>query len=123
MKNIGIKIIILVIVLIMISFIISNSVYAVTDVVDNVDKYVPQRDSGQNTKTVEMGKKIIGIITNIGIVVSVISIMVLGVKYILGSVEEKAKYKETAIPILIGIGMLAAACSIVGIIYNFATNL
>ena len=41
---------------------------------------------------------ILAAIRNISIVTSVIVLMVIGVKYILGSVEEMASYKETMVP-------------------------
>ena len=46
---------------------------------------------------------IIEVIRVIGIIVTVISLMLLGIKYMTGSVEEKADYKKTMIPYLIGV--------------------
>ena len=60
--------------------------------------------------------KIMGMIRNVAIVASVIVIMVLGVKYMLGSVEEKAEYKKTIIPYIIGIALLLSSSTIVKII-------
>ena len=40
-----------------------------------------------------VGNRIIGVISPIGIVVSVIILMVIGIKYMVGSAEEKSKYK------------------------------
>ncbi len=37
---------------------------------------------------------ILGTITVIGIVISAITLTVLGIKYMIGSVEEKAEYKK-----------------------------
>ncbi len=59
---------------------------------------------------------IIGTIKVIGIVVSFITLMVLGIKYMTGSVSEKAEYKKTMIPYLIGAFMLLAITQVVGII-------
>ena len=42
----------------------------------------------------------------IGIILSVIILAILGIKYILGSVEEKAEYKNDIIPYLIGAALL-----------------
>lgn len=61
---------------------------------------------------------ILGYIRNIGIVVSVIALMIIGVKFMLGSAEEKANYKETLIPYLIGIIILLAGSIIPSVIYN-----
>ena len=41
----------------------------------------------------------------------------------MGSVEEKAEYKKTLLPYVIGASMVFAASSLVSIIYNIAINL
>ncbi|MEI3401230.1 MAG: hypothetical protein V8R51_02250 [Clostridia bacterium] len=38
----------------------------------------------------------------VGIVLSVVILIILGIKYMMGSAEEKAEYKKTMIPYLIG---------------------
>ena len=64
--------------------------------------------------------KIMGIIRNISAIASVIIIMVIGVKYILGSVEEKAEYKKTFLPLIIGIILVVSATTIASFIFNTA---
>lgn len=77
-------------------------------------------DSSVNTSGIsDIGNKIITILTTIGIVVSVIVLVVLGIKYMMGSAEEKAEYKKTLMPYVIGAGLIFAASSIAQIIYNF----
>lgn len=66
------------------------------------------------------GNKIITIVTTIGSVISVIVIIILGIKYMMGSVEEKAEYKRTLMPFLIGTLFIFAASTIASIIYNIA---
>lgn len=66
-----------------------------------------------------IGNSIVAIITTIGIVVSVIVLIVLGIKYMLGSAEEKAEYKKTLLPYVIGAGLVFAASTIATIIFNF----
>ena len=50
-------------------------------------------------------------------------IMVLGIKYMMGSAEEKAEYKKTMIPYLVGAILIFAATTIANVIYNFANGL
>ena len=57
-------------------------------------------------------------ITNITVVASVIILMVIGVKYIIGSVEEKANYKATLLPYIIGIIFAVSGTTIVDAIYK-----
>ena len=66
---------------------------------------------------------IIGVITTIGVVVSVISLIVIGIKYMLGSVEEKAEYKETLKPYLIGAFLVFTVSLVPQLIYQFMQNL
>lgn len=61
-----------------------------------------------------------GMIRNVAIVASVIIIMVLGVKYMLGSVEEKAEYKKSFMPLIIGIVLVVSATTIAAFIFNMA---
>lgn len=64
--------------------------------------------------------QIMGMIRNVAIIASVIIIMVLGVKYMLGSVEEKADYKKSFMPLIIGIILVVSATTIASFIFNMA---
>ena len=70
-----------------------------------------------------VGKRVMGIIQAVGMIVSVAVIMVLGIKYMMGSAEEKAEYKKTMIPYVIGAILLFAATTIANAVYNFANGL
>ena len=63
---------------------------------------------------------IMGMIRNVAAIAAVIIIMVLGVKYMLGSVEEKAEYKKSFMPLIIGIVLVVAATAIAAFIFNMA---
>lgn len=64
--------------------------------------------------------QIMGMIRNIAAIAAVIIIMVLGVKYMLGSVEEKAEYKKSFMPLIIGIILVVSATTIASFIFNMA---
>lgn len=70
-----------------------------------------------------VGNKAITIVTTIGIVLSVIFLIILGLKYMLGSVEEKAEYKKSLMPYIIGCIFVFAASTIATVFYNVMTNL
>lgn len=70
-----------------------------------------------------VGNAIIKILRIIGIVSSVIVLIIIGIKYMLGSVEEKAEYKKTLIPYIIGAALVFATSAFVTVIYNWFTNL
>lgn len=65
---------------------------------------------------------VLGIINTVGIVCAVIVLAVLGVKYMLGSVEEKADLKKSMIPYVIGIFLLVCATTLPNIIYNIVNS-
>jgi len=69
-----------------------------------------------------IGKKIIGGLKAIGTIIAVAILIVLGIKYMMGSAEEKAEYKKTMIPYLIGAILIFAAPYIAGVIYKFANE-
>ena len=59
----------------------------------------------------------------VGIVIAVIIILVIGIKYMIGSAEEKAEYKKTMIPYLVGAILIFAGATIVNVVYNLVTGL
>lgn len=66
-------------------------------------------DGDNFTKTV---KQVYRVLLGIGIGVSVIIIGIMGVKIMIGSVEEKAEIKEKMIPYIIGCGVMFGAFAI-----------
>ena len=90
-----------------------------TGIID-VDKYKPSTDVTDADQKLVKSKVgiVLGIIRNISAVVAVISLMVIGLKYIFGSVEEKANYKQTLLPYVIGAVLAVTSTTIVSFIYN-----
>lgn len=70
----------------------------------------------------DMGNDILGIIRIVGTVISVGVLMVLGIKYMMGSAQEKAEYKKTFIPYVIGVVLLFAATNIAPAIASFVNK-
>ena len=89
-------------------------VFAAVDAESFIDGMDDQTiDNGQIQS---IGGKIIHTITNIGMVVAVAVLVVLGIKYMMGSAEEKAEYKKTLIPYFIGALLIFSAAAIVKVI-------
>ena len=77
-----------------------------------------------NTSTiVTMGGQIIGVVRTVGVLVAVVILLILGIKYMVGSAEEKADYKKSMIPYLVGAVLIFAASAIAGIVYDMTTAL
>ena len=74
-------------------------------------------------KIVSVGGNIAGIIQTVGTVVAVIILIVLGIKYMMGSAEEKAEYKKTLLPYIIGAALVFAAATIASVVFNFASSI
>ena len=51
-----------------------------------------------------------------------IILLVIGIKYIIGSAEQKAEYKTTMIPYIVGAVLIFAGTSIVKVIYQLASQ-
>lgn len=77
-----------------------------------------------NTDKISTGiNNIIQIISYVGSGIAVIVLIVLGIKYMMGSAEEKAEYKKTLLPYILGAVLVFAASSIAGIIFSFSSTL
>ena len=97
---------------------ISGLVFADSQI--NPADLTPTYTEGGDTGLKEKATNIMGWIRNIAIIAAVIVVMVIGVKYILGSVEEKAEYKKTFMPLIIGLFLVVAASTIVTWIMSIA---
>lgn len=86
------------------------------DVLENVEDYIPGVDLSNDEEAEEMLSVALSVITNIGMVLSILVPAILGVKYMMGSVEEKAEYKESLMPYFIGSVLLFGICTVVKIL-------
>lgn len=70
----------------------------------------------------KVGNNIVAIIQVVGIVIAVIVLLVIGIKYMMGSASEKAEYKKTMIPYIVGAVLIFAGTSLVRVIYSLSTS-
>lgn len=89
----------------------------------DTDFYKPTDTAGNNTQFINMGNIIIGIMRVVGTVIAVVALMVIGLRYMFGSTAEKATYKETMIPYLIGAIMLFTIPNVLGILYELVKGI
>ena len=80
-------------------------------------------DSNQTSIIKDMGGQIIGVVRTVGVLVAVVILLILGIKYMVGSAEEKADYKKSMIPYIVGAVLIFAASTIAGIVYDMASAL
>lgn len=70
-----------------------------------------------------LGNSIIAVVRIVGVVVAVVILLILGIKYMMGSAEEKADYKKSMIPYIVGAVLIFASTAIVGVVYDMASSL
>ena len=87
---------------------------AINDV-DDVISY------GGNTDFTAKAGQIIGFLQWAGAIAGVVIIAIFGIKYMMGSLEEKAEYKKTMIPFIVGAVVLIAAPQIAKLIFSIFT--
>lgn len=109
------KVSVFIIILIIFTILVPTFVIA-TGPIDDPNSYDPRKNSFVSNKIVTKANSILGSITTVGIVIAVIALLIIGIKYMTGSVEEKAEYKKTMIPYIIGILLLLSTSTIVSII-------
>lgn len=80
--------------------------------------------TGSGTSQItSIGGKIIGTIQIVGSVVAVAILVVLGIKYMMGSTEEKAEYKKTLIPYIVGAILIFAASNVASMVFNAVSSI
>lgn len=91
------------------------------DKIVNTDNFEPSTTSSNTIN--DAAGKIIGYIQIIGSVVAILTIIIIGIKYMVASADRKAEYKKQAIPYMIGATLLFAGTNILQIIYDIVNNL
>ena len=85
------------------------------DVLSDTENFIPtEEDPPEDFLT--MANIVLTVITTVGMVVSVLIVAIIGIKYMIGSVEEKAEYKKDMIPYLVGAVLTFSITSIVKIL-------
>lgn len=78
---------------------------------------------GDYDEAFELGGILVSGLQIVGTVIAIAGIMIMGIKYMIGSVEEKAEYKKTLIPYIIGCIFIFAISNIVSLIYNLVAQI
>lgn len=118
--------ILIIIIMLFVFFIINNPInsqaFSVKENLGDLDNYgkVSADSSKEFTKMVGT---IITIVQVVGSLISVICLIILGIKYMIGSVKEKSEYKKSLFPYVIGAALLFATTNLLKIIYNLALEI
>ena len=118
MKKINkIRIILLIVMAIFVLINLTGNVFAAVNI-DNIEDDNTSVDGSTELQTI--GSIILSGITGVGIVLAVVVVAIIGVKYMMGSAEEKAEYKKSMMPYLVGallvFGASAIARAVIGLV-------
>ena len=116
MKTINKKLIISIALIIITLICLTNNTLATFN--PNDDKWNPNPHIDSGGGFLEKAGTVLGVIKFSGIIISVVALTIIGIKYLLSSVEGKAEYKKTAIIYLVGAILLFASTGLVGFIYD-----
>lgn len=98
--------------------------YVLADIdTDSFNPYSVDSNGVDGNTVTKYTNKALGILSVVAIIVSVIAFMILGLKFIIGSATEKADYKKTLVPVLIGIFIIVFITSIVGVFVDFGDSI
>lgn len=101
---------------------IATTAFAAVNLNTTISNIENQNLNGNaDTQITKVGGNIVNIIQIVGIVIAVIVLLVIGIKYMIGSASEKAEYKKTMIPYIVGAALVFAGTSLVKVIYSLAT--
>ena len=114
-KTVKILSILLTFVLVMVA---SASVFALTP---NDIKASNGGEVGKKIKAI--GQDIIGLLQVAGVVIAIAILIVIGIKYMMGSTADKAEYKKSLMPYLIGAVLIFGAVAISEVVYQMAISI
>lgn len=101
------------------SNVLAASASKASGLISNIEKATNDAESKVDTsKFVSTAGKIIVLLRNFSIIAGVILIIVLGVKYMMGSVEQKSDYQKSFVPLVIGIILVIGATSIASFLFS-----
>lgn len=86
----------------------------------NIDNIKDNQTISGTSEIKNIGSYIYSGIFSLGVVLSVVVLAILGVKYMLGSASERAEYKKTMMPYIIGATLVFSASTIANAIYLLA---
>lgn len=90
----------------------------------NPDDFNPGNPSSIDVNEyIKIANPIIGTIKTVGIVIAVVTMTVLGIKYMTASIEEKATYKKTMIPYIVGVFLVVAITQFLGVLIEIISDI
>lgn len=117
MKKHAFKIIFLIIIFMFVLMFCSQGTFATVEKL-NPDDYQATLEPDDASYIFEAGGKVLRLLRNVAAVVAVVAITIIGIRYIYGSTEEKAGYKEIMVPLIVGCVFIASLSAILTVIQS-----
>lgn len=121
-RKIEMILIVIILIFIMFNIGISNMAFAI-DFDSGIYKPSSTDQVLNAEKLQDIGNTIIGTVRTVGSLISVIVLIILGIKYMIGSVEERAEYKKTMTPYVIGAVLVFGITNILAIVVDLTKKL
>ena len=84
-------------------------------IIDTIDKTQSTVDT---SKVQSIAGQVLSVIRTVAVIAGVILIAVLGIKYMMGSASEKAEYKKSMIPLIVGAIVVMAASQLATMLFT-----
>lgn len=114
------KYILVIISILCLSLVLSSFVYKTNatglDILQNPDAYKQNNDD--NSGAIDIANIVVWLVRTVGESIAVVMLLIIGIKYILGSVEEKAEYKKSLWPYILGAVLIFAGSALTNVIYQ-----
>lgn len=102
---------------------IPTYVQADTPTTIDPDEWEPSDSDDGMTVITDSAGIIVDVIRTVGIVVTVVITMIIGIKYMTGSIEERAEYKKSMKVYIIGVVMFFALSQLLAVIIDLTSNI
>ena len=99
---------------------INSTVFALTSansIIDGIEKKANETPTDA-AKISEIAGKILALIQYAAVAIGVVLIAVMGFKFMMGSAEEKAEYKKSFVPFIVGVVVIFAATALARLIFS-----
>ena len=124
MKNIAKKVLIIIFIIMLITIYVCPICIVHADADDiSVDDYKNIYEGGIPEKVKDVGNPIVGIVQVVGVGIAIIMLILIGMKYVLASADEKANLKGQLVIYVIGALLLFAGTTLFTIVVQTAQEI
>lgn len=97
---------------------VATPVFANSTIIDELESEVSEPQGAGRSKILELVGTILGFLRWVAVIGGVVLITIIGIKYMMGSLEEKAQYQKAMVPLIIGIIVVMGATFIAKLLFD-----